>query len=643
MSIRTVIRIVALSVGLVLASPLAGHAAGPPVLSGAEGLLLLGGLALLGLSFGYLMLLAGGGDLTRWQLRYHLPSSAGHEESGRLEHVLHFLADRTGHFVLEASATGLVLEIPEAFDRYVEAQLPRTLPEVKLSKPDENGEGPSAGSFFLCTGSPNSGLLRWATEHRGRQVRLHIHQGPLTTLIAQTDGSRPPGRWVRLPLTRLLRRLWYRLPLWDGLSLGIQLSSLFPPTDDVTVYSSRSRLHQLIPPDDYAPDPAADGGCRTLGQSTDGRPLTLSYDVPLFTVGAPAAFLAQQVLADLEAGWPVVVVSPHRNMLARIAHQAAGIPTHWLDPQNSHRSAHLALVTAAEAVAAKPPLGLPVPGHRTGRSAEEWETHAFRIETIVEAAQTFLVGLGVDIHLPAVGAFCQHLIRALASSAQHAGRDLSFTDLYAVSRSTQALRAFLMDKHSLSDPDAQELLAHLSDDAGYVQAVTILSAIRTALGSLEAGPLRALCLPPFLNVGQLLRERGLLLVPMTDTDFPRHDRLLSAMLDLTLNRILATRRHSSLSLHLHDPHLYRDDHGQRWIEVARRDPHLSLLLDIQQPDRNTPREGGEVVFRCSDAFASFLIDDWHLPASTSDLTELPAGTGIARLPGMVVTLKVSNQ
>ncbi len=129
---------------------------------------------------------------------------------------------------------------------------------------------------------------------------------------------------------------------------------------------------------------------------------------------------------------------------------------------------------------------------------------------------------------------------------------------------------------------------------------------------------------------------------MTDTDFPRHDRLLSAMLDLTLNRILATRPHPSLSLHLHDPHLYRDDHGRRWIDVARRDPHLSLLLDIQQPDRYTPREGSQVVFRCSDALASSLIDDWHLPASIADLTELPAGTGVARLPGMVVTLKVSN-
>ena len=247
MSIRTLIRILALSVGLVLVPPLAWSAAGLPVLSGAEGLPALVGVGLLLLTAGYLVLLAGGGDLTRWQLRYHLLGGAGQGDLDRLEHILDFLADRTGHFVLEASATGLVLEIPEAFDRYVEAQLPRALPEVKLSKPDDNGVGPSAGTFFLCTGSPGSDLLRWATEDRERQVRLHIHQGPHTTLIAQTDGTRPPGRWVRLPLPHLLRRLWHRQPLWDDLSLGIQLSSLLPPTDDVTVYSSRSRLHNLIP------------------------------------------------------------------------------------------------------------------------------------------------------------------------------------------------------------------------------------------------------------------------------------------------------------------------------------------------------------------------------------------------------------
>lgn len=609
MSIRTLIRIAALSVGLVLVSPLAWSAGG--LLSA------LAGVGLLMLAAGYLAALAGGSDLTRWRLRYHLPSGVAQEDLGLLENILDFLADRTGHLVLEANATGLVLEIPEAFDRYVEAQLPRALPEVKLSKPDDNVAGPSAGSFFLCTGSPNSDLLRWATEHRGRQIRLHIQQGPHTTLIAQTDGTRPPGRWVRLPLPRMLRRLWYRLPLWDDLSLGSQLSNLFPRTDDVTVYSSRSRLHQLVPPDDYRADPAADGDGRVLGESSDGCPLTLGYDVPLFTVGAPSAFLAQQVLADLEAGWVVVIVSSHRSVLDRIARQAAGIPTHWLDPQNSRRSAHLALV-----------------------STEEWE--AEDAGTVANAMQTLLADLGLDVALPAVGAFCEQLIHTLVSFARQTGQDLAFTDLHAVSRSTQALRAFLMEAHSFSRPDAQELLAQLDDDGGYVQAVTILSAIRTALAPLEAGPLHALCQPPFLNLGQLLSEGGLLLVPMTDTDFPKHDRLLSAMLDLTLNRILATRPHPNLSLHLHDPHLYREDLGRRWIDAARRDPYLSLLLDVQQPERYKPREGSQVVFRCSDALASSLIDDWRLPASVTELTELPADTGVAKLPGMVVTLKVNN-
>jgi hypothetical protein len=313
----------------------------------------------------------------------------------------------------------------------------------------------------------------------------------------------------------------------------------------------------------------------------------------------------------------VVLVSPHRSVLDKISRQAAGVPVHWLDPQYGHRSAHLALL-----------------------SAEDLDTNTLCSETVDGATETFLSDLGVDVALPAVGAFCRHLIRALVTSAQHKGQDLAFSDLHAVSRSTRALRALLTNMRNFSNPDAQELLAQLDDEAGYVQAVTILSAIRTALAPLEAGPLHTLCQPPFLNFGQLLGPGGLLLVPMTDTDFPKHDRLLSAMFDLTLNRALASRPHPRVSLHFHDSHLYRDDHGQRWIDAARRDPHLSLLLDIQEPERYRPREGSQVIFRCSDTLASHLIDDWHLPASLSDLTELPADTAVARLPEMVVMLKV---
>jgi hypothetical protein len=345
--------------------------------------------------------------------------------------------------------------------------------------------------------------------------------------------------------------------------------------------------------------------------------VTLGYEASLFTFGAPSAFLAQQALADLKAGWPVVVVSPHRSVLDRIARQSVEVPVHWLDPQYGHRSAHLALV-----------------------STEDWDTNTLCSETVVGATKMFLADLDVDVALPAVGAFCRHLLRALVTSARHSGQDLAFSDLHAVSRSTQTLRAFLTDMHSFSNPDALELLAQLDDEGGYVQAVTILSAIRTALAPLEAGPLHALCKPPFAHVAQLLGEGGLLLVPMTDTDFPAHDRLLSAMLDLTLNRVLASQPHPTVSLHLHDPHLYRNDHGRRWIDAAQRDTRLSLLLDVQQPDRYKTIEDSQVVFRFSDALASRLIDRWNLPASLSDLTELPADTAIARLPGMVVTLKV---
>jgi hypothetical protein len=256
--------------------------------------------------------------------------------------------------------------------------------------------------------------------------------------------------------------------------------------------------------------------------------------------------------------------------------------------------------------------------------------------------QTFLSDLGVDFVLPAVSAFCHHLIRALVGAARHSGQDFAFTDLHRLSRSTQSLKSFLLDRHCLPSPDAQELLAHLDDEAGYVQAVTILSTIRTALEPLNSGPLHALCQPPFLNVSQLLSQGGLLLVPMTDTDFPTNNHLLSAMLDLALNRFLANPQHSAVSVHLHEPHSYRGDRGQRWIDAARRDPQLSLLMDTQLPNRYTPREGAELVFRCCEPLAASLIDDWHLPACTADLTELAPGTGIARLPGMVVTLKANS-
>ena len=98
------------------------------------------------------------------------------------------------------------------------------------------------------------------------------------------------------------------------------------------------------------------------------------------------------------------------------------------------------------------------------------------------------------MELPAVGAFTRHLVHALASSACQAELDFSFTDLYAVSQGTQALRAFLVDVQDMAGESGQQLLAHLDDDAGYVQAVTLLSAIRTALKPLGTGPLA--CLVP---------------------------------------------------------------------------------------------------------------------------------------------------
>jgi len=358
--------------------------------------------------------------------------------------------------VLEASAAGLVLELPAAFDRYVEAHLPQALPELKLSRDSGGERSGTRGASFFCLGPPGSDALRWATEGAGRMVRLHIHQGPYATLLACTDGERPPGQW--LPV-RLPRRFGQRLPVWDELSAGVRLSSLFPPPGAGSVYSSRSRLLDLAPPDGYTPQP----GGRLLGLSTDGRRLTLDRGLPLFTVGAPPSFLVQQALADLGSGRTVIVVSPRRRTLEQIGQQAGGAPVYWLDPQSSQRSAHLALV-----------------------SAGEWEVQ----------------------DMEAILSVTQHLIRVLATSAKQMGQSFSFADLYTLSQSSQTLRAFLVEAQGLAGDSGGQLLARLDDEAGYVQAVTTLSAIHAVLEPLGAGPLRTLCQPPFLNVSQALRENA---------------------------------------------------------------------------------------------------------------------------------------
>ena len=135
-----------------------------------------------------------------------------------------------------------------------------------------------------------------------------------------------------------------------------------------------------------------------------------------------------------------------------------------------------------------------------------------------------------------------------------------------------------------------------------------------------------------------MRLPSLFLVAMTNADFPEYDCFLAAMLDLVLNRVLAAG-HGDLkvALHLHDPHRYRSDAGQRWIDAAGRDNQVSLLVDVQDPDRHILREngeGGEIVFCCSEALAFSLIADWDLDYTVAELTELPEGAALARMPGL---------
>ena len=623
MSLRTLIRIGGLALGLILSSPLLWKAAGFLPILLACCLVLLTSL--------FLLAAAGTGRASRWQIRYWLEA---HQANERLDATLDFLAERAGHVVLEASSQGLVLEAPAAFDRYVQVQMEQALPEARVTRvSSSNNSSRQAGdAVHLCLDPLAGDLLRWATQGPERAVRLHMQRGPHFTVVAQTDGATVlPGRWLSIPLPRpAAARLWRKLPVWDDLSTGVKLSHLLPTTDDAVVYSSRSRLLQLAPPDGYGAN-----GQRDLGESTDGRSLSLSYDVPLFTAGAPPSFLVRQVLGDLAQGRAVVVVSPQRRTLNLIQRHLNGggtlqaqVTSCWLDQESARTSAHLAVVGAGE-----------------------WAGQS--VETAIHLTEAFLADLGLHLHLPAVRRLIRHLIRILAASAHDTGHDFAFTDLYAISQSTQTLHAFLVDLQSLApdptnpaaptlDVETQDsiryLAGQLETDTGYVQIVTILSTIRAALSPLRSGAVHVLCQPPFLNAGRVLSKPALFLVPLTNADFRDYDRFLAAVLDLTLARVLdGSGDDLRLVLYLQDPQAYCADAGRRWIEVARRDPRLSLVLDVGEPDTyqvQLPEESGQIIFRCSEALAGSLVEGWDLAYTATELVELPAGTALARLPGL---------
>ncbi|NLD42195.1 MAG: hypothetical protein GX657_01745 [Chloroflexi bacterium] len=623
MSLRTLIRIGGLALGLVLATPLLWKAAGFLPILLACCLVLLASL--------FLLATAGTGRANRWQIRYWLEA---HQANGRLDATLDFLAARAGHIVLEVSSQGLFLEAPAAFDRYVQVQLEQALPEARVTRvsSSNNSSRQAGNTLHLCLDPLAGDLLRWATEGPERGVRLHVHRGPHFTAVAQTNGSAVlPSRWLPISLPRLAAaRLWRRLPVWDELSGGVKLSHLLPTTDDGAVYSSRSRLLHLAPPDGYRAD-----GQRDLGESTDGRSLSLRYDVPLFTAGAPPSFLVRQVLSDLAQGRAVVVVSPQRRTLNLIQRHLNGggtlqapVTSYWLDQESARTSAHLAVV-----------------------SAGEWAGQS--VDAAIGLAEAFLTDLGLHLLLPAVRRLIRHLVRILAASAQATGHDFAFTDLYAISQSTQTLHAFLVDLQSLApdptkpaapalDAETQDsvryLAGQLATDTGYVQIVTILSTIRAALSPLRSGAIHVLCQPPFLNAGRALSKPALFLVPLTNADFRDYDRFLAAVLNLTLARVLdAGGDDLRLAHYLQDPRAYCADAGRRWIEIARRDPRLSLVLDVQEPDAyqvQLPEESGQIIFRCSERLADSLVEAWDLAYTATELVELPAGTALARLPDL---------
>lgn len=611
MSIRTLTRLLLLGAALILSTPLLWPWSGP--VTG------LAGIALLGITAAYLALGARPAPVTRWQIRYVLDDRTTGLD--RLDGILKFLAARTGRLAIEASSQGLFLEAPPAFDEYIEAQLPLSLPQAVATQSTRSNNNKEAG--HLCLSTPTADHLRWATEKPGRLIRLHFHVDSFVTLTS--GAATPPGRWLRIPGLRL-----HRLPVWDELSADTRPSNLLPLTTADAVYCSRSPVLTLIPPASYEPD----NGGRYLGKAVDGRPLTLPFSLPFFTVAAPPPFLAQQVAQDLRAGRAAIVISPHRRVLDLIQHDAMSTTVcRWLDQQNSRGSVHLAAV-----------------------SAGEWSDDASRCEIAIQATENLLADLGLDLTPPAVRSLVGALVRLLAGSAWQTTHDFAIGDLYAVSQNAQILKAFLADLQELAamEPSTstclQQLLRQIGSDTGYVQVVSVLTALRNVLAPLKATSLQALCQPPFTPIGELLTPGSVLLVPMTNADFPEHNRFLASVLGMALNQgIRLAGADLKLTVHLHDPHQYRGDRGYRWINAARKDTRLAAVVDTHDPDNygqavldRVEGQEGELFFRCSQKLAADLAHAWDIVCPLSDLMDLPPGIALARLPGFLAAAKVGS-
>jgi len=644
-----------------------------------------------------------GAQTTRWRLRHSLKDEAADEELDHLDNGLQFLVQNAGMIILETNREGLFLEAPQAFAGYAERLIPGILPggrlirqrlpaqtgatsrralrgRLKKAMPPQSEEKQTLGErwpglpapiaslplpsslakhlpvseerHLIALGHPPREALLWGLQE-GRTMRVYLVQdvtGQLVvaaTIHLRGDAPLPPGRWRQIPSLPFLEHFPFGVPLRG------RVSDVLPRVRGPSIYSTESRLLYLPPPAAYESQP----GYRTLGTGVDGAGnahslLAAPYDSTLLSVNAVESFLDRQTRNDARAGRAMVVISPHRALLKKLAER---IRDHVLvDMENAIEGGHVPILTCAEQGNDDPGLA-------------------------VKAMLDFLAEQGLDQSRPQILEFARHVVVAVIEAARVEERDAGLLELYAISRGPNSLYAFLSPRSHYWQSAGIEylvnLVQHMKDDLHDFQVMAMLDALRTTLiKTWQVGTLNHIVQQPFPNFEETLRQGGALLCVLHDRDFPENDRYLRAMFEMAAFRaVQATLRQpfdpstglrtssaqdraqdsadALVSVYLHSPTVYSSSTSlDRWLSLAQHE-RISLLIDLSEQewlsgDGKELRENSlgesllnqvetKLLFRCPEILANRLArhaEGWALPCPLTELAEIPENVALARLP-----------